>query len=213
MGKAEWGGNPVCWWFGLCFCFACCSDEESCTGCCWWLGDAGPCIRVVSSVWVLIFDAPWGWVLWSSRVSESVLQASALRCSQIIRPVITLCVWLTCRFFPEIKCICSMDQIVFPSVILWTDWTRLQFWSLEVQGQGASVAEVSLRDVFPLGPHKASLMNAGRKGALKKNAFLNWDTWIKALQEQTCFKEWQQENIKTKFWRCEHLDISLTYLM
>ena len=24
MGKAEWGGNPVCWWFGLYFCFVCC---------------------------------------------------------------------------------------------------------------------------------------------------------------------------------------------
>ena len=52
MGKAEWGGNPVCWWFGLYFCFVCCLDEASCTGCYWWLGDAGSCIQVVSFVWV-----------------------------------------------------------------------------------------------------------------------------------------------------------------
>ena len=38
MGKAEWGGNPVCWWLGLYFCFVCCLDEASCTGCYWWLG-------------------------------------------------------------------------------------------------------------------------------------------------------------------------------
>ena len=33
MGKAEWGGNPVYWWLGLYFCFVCCLDETSCTGC------------------------------------------------------------------------------------------------------------------------------------------------------------------------------------
>ena len=27
MGKAEWGGNPVCWWLGLYFCFVCCLNE------------------------------------------------------------------------------------------------------------------------------------------------------------------------------------------
>ena len=27
MGKAEWSGNPVCWWFGFYFCFVCCLDE------------------------------------------------------------------------------------------------------------------------------------------------------------------------------------------
>ena len=26
MGKAEWGGNPVCWWLGLYFCFVYCLD-------------------------------------------------------------------------------------------------------------------------------------------------------------------------------------------
>ena len=31
MVKAECGGNPVCWWLGLCFCFVCCLDEASCT--------------------------------------------------------------------------------------------------------------------------------------------------------------------------------------
>ena len=28
--------------------FVCCLDETSCTGCYWWLGDAGSCIQVVS---------------------------------------------------------------------------------------------------------------------------------------------------------------------
>ena len=41
MGKTEGGGDPVCWWLGLYFCFVCCLDEKSCTGCYWWLGDAG----------------------------------------------------------------------------------------------------------------------------------------------------------------------------
>ena len=41
MGKTEWVGNPVCWWLDLYFCFVCCLDEASCTGCSWWLGDAG----------------------------------------------------------------------------------------------------------------------------------------------------------------------------
>ena len=53
MGKAEWGGDPVCWWLGLCFCCVCCLDEASCTGCYWWLGDARSFIQVVSFVWVL----------------------------------------------------------------------------------------------------------------------------------------------------------------
>ena len=51
--QAEWGGNPVCWWLGLYFCLVCCLNEGSCTGCYWWLGDAGSCIPVVSSVWVI----------------------------------------------------------------------------------------------------------------------------------------------------------------
>ena len=53
MGKAEWGGNPVCWWLGLYFCFICCLDEASCTGCYWWLADTRSCITVVSFLWVL----------------------------------------------------------------------------------------------------------------------------------------------------------------
>jgi len=32
---AECGVNPVCWWLGLYFCFVCCLDEASCTGCYW----------------------------------------------------------------------------------------------------------------------------------------------------------------------------------
>ena len=53
MGKAEWGGIPVCWWLGLYVCFVCCLDEVSCTRCYWWLGDAGSYIQVVSFVWIL----------------------------------------------------------------------------------------------------------------------------------------------------------------
>ena len=52
MGKAEWGFNPVFWWLGLYFCFVC-LYEASNTGCYWCLGDARPCIKVVSFVWVL----------------------------------------------------------------------------------------------------------------------------------------------------------------
>ena len=53
MAKAEWGGNPICWWLSLYLCFVCCLAEASCTGCCWWLGDAGSSVQVVSCVWVL----------------------------------------------------------------------------------------------------------------------------------------------------------------
>ena len=48
MGRAEWGGNPVCWWLGSCFCFVSCLDEASCTGFYWWMGDARSCIQVGS---------------------------------------------------------------------------------------------------------------------------------------------------------------------
>ena len=72
MGKVEWGGNPVCYWLGLYFCFVCCLDEVSCTGCYWWLGNGGSCIQVVSFVWVLTIWYPLGLVLcslasWSQR--------------------------------------------------------------------------------------------------------------------------------------------------
>ena len=53
MGKSDWGGNPVCWWLGLYFCFIYYLDEASCTGCYWWLVDAESCIQVVSFMWVL----------------------------------------------------------------------------------------------------------------------------------------------------------------
>ena len=64
MGKAEWGGNPVCWWLGLYFCFIYYLDEASCIGCYWWLGDAGSCIQVVSFLWVLTIWYSLGLVLW-----------------------------------------------------------------------------------------------------------------------------------------------------
>ena len=79
MGKAEWGGNPVCWWLGLYFCFVCCLDEVSCTGCYWWLGDARSYIQVVSCVWVLTIWYSLGLVLWYSRVLESVLPLLRLK--------------------------------------------------------------------------------------------------------------------------------------
>ena len=50
MGKAEWGGNPVCWWLGLYFCFVYCLDEALCTGSYWWLGGTRSCIQVVCFV-------------------------------------------------------------------------------------------------------------------------------------------------------------------
>ena len=64
MDKAEWGGNPVCWWLGLYFCFVCYLDEASCTGCYWWLGDARCCIHVVSFAWVLTIWYCLELVLW-----------------------------------------------------------------------------------------------------------------------------------------------------
>ena len=64
MDKAEWNGNPVCWWLGLYFCFACCLDEVSCTWCYWWLADARYCIQVFSFVWVFTIWYSLGLVLW-----------------------------------------------------------------------------------------------------------------------------------------------------
>ena len=52
MGKAEWGGNPVCWWFGLFVYFVCCLEVTSCTEWYWWLDKARSCVTVVSIVWV-----------------------------------------------------------------------------------------------------------------------------------------------------------------
>ena len=65
MGKTEWGGNPLCWWLGLYFCFVCCLDEASCTGCYWWLLDARSYIQVVSFVWVLTIWYSIGLILCS----------------------------------------------------------------------------------------------------------------------------------------------------
>ena len=77
--KAEWDGNPVCWWLCLYFYFVYCLDELSCTGCYWWLDDPGCCIQVVSFVWVLTILYSLGLVLWYSRVLESVLTLQRLR--------------------------------------------------------------------------------------------------------------------------------------
>ena len=85
MSKAEWGCNPVCWWLGLHFCFVCCLDEVSCTGCYLWLDDAGSSIQVVSFVWVLTIWYSLGLVLWQSRVLESVLPLQRLRAWCLVR--------------------------------------------------------------------------------------------------------------------------------
>ena len=58
MGKAEWGCTS-CWWLGLYFCFVCCLDEASCTGCYWWLRNDKSSIQVVSFVSVQS-DTPKG---------------------------------------------------------------------------------------------------------------------------------------------------------
>ena len=85
MHKAEWGGHPICWWLGLYFCLVCCLDEASCTGCYWWLGNAGSCIPVVSFVWVFTIWYSLGLVLWWSRVLESVLPLQRLRAWSLVR--------------------------------------------------------------------------------------------------------------------------------
>ena len=72
-------GRPVCWWLGWYLCFICCSDEACCTGCYWWCSDAGSCIPVVSFVWVLTVWYSLGWVLWWSRVLESLLPLQRFR--------------------------------------------------------------------------------------------------------------------------------------
>ena len=62
QGCVRWYSG--CWWLGLQFWFVCCLDEVSCTGCYWWLVDAGSYIQVVSFVWVLTIWYSRGLVLW-----------------------------------------------------------------------------------------------------------------------------------------------------
>ena len=66
------------WWAKLCEVVILCADdwvcifvlfffclgEVFCTGCYWWLGDAGSCIQVVSFVWVLTIWHSLGLALW-----------------------------------------------------------------------------------------------------------------------------------------------------
>ena len=85
MGKAEWGGNPVCWWLDLYSCFVCCLDEESRTRCYWWLSDAGSRIQVVSFVWVLTIWYSLGLVLFSLGSWKSVLPLQRLRAWSLVR--------------------------------------------------------------------------------------------------------------------------------
>ena len=74
MGKTEWGGNPVCWWLGLYFCFVLfCLDETSCAGCYWCLSDARSHIQVFSFMGVLTIWHSLGSVLVLERTLESPL--------------------------------------------------------------------------------------------------------------------------------------------
>ena len=72
---------PLCWCLDLYFCFVCCLDKASCTGCYWFLGDAGSCIQVVSSVCVLTIWYSLELVLWKSRILEPVFPLQRLKAS------------------------------------------------------------------------------------------------------------------------------------
>ena len=85
MGKAEWGGNPVCWWLDLYFCFVCCLDEVSCRGCYGWFGDSGSCTQVVLFVWVLTIWYSLGLVLCYSMFLGSVVPLQRLRAWSLAR--------------------------------------------------------------------------------------------------------------------------------
>ena len=84
MGMAVWGGNPVCWWFCLCFCLL------FGWGILNWLllalGCARSCIQVEAFVRVLTnwYSLELG-VLWQSRVLESALSFWWLRVWSLVR--------------------------------------------------------------------------------------------------------------------------------
>ena len=42
----------------VCICFVCCLDEVSCTGCYWWLGDAGLLFKWFPLCEFSLFDTP-----------------------------------------------------------------------------------------------------------------------------------------------------------
>ena len=58
MGKAEWGGDPVCCWLGLYFCFVYCLDEASCTWCYWCLVMLGLVFKWFPLCEFSLFDTP-----------------------------------------------------------------------------------------------------------------------------------------------------------
>ena len=82
MVKAEWGGNPVCWWYGLYFCllFRWGVLHRVLLVVVW------SCVQVVSFVWVLTIWYSLGLVLWSSRVLESVLPFQRLKAWSLLWP-------------------------------------------------------------------------------------------------------------------------------
>ena len=64
MGKAEWGGDPVCWWFGLYFCFVCCLDEATSL-----VVQVVKCLPIMRETWVWSFG--WEDPLWKEMATHS----------------------------------------------------------------------------------------------------------------------------------------------
>ena len=141
--KVEWGCNPVCWWLSLYFCFVCSSDEGSCTGCYWWLGDAESCIQEVYFVWVFTIWYSLESVLWYSRVLESVLPLQRLWAWSHKGCFLILATWLS-------ESAVALLCIIF---ILWSRWMKkhpwgpgevagalpeldMEAWALVLQGRG-----------------------------------------------------------------------------
>ena len=58
MGRAVWGGDPVCWRLGLNFCLVCYLNEASCTRCCWQFCGDRSCIQAVAFVEFSLFGTP-----------------------------------------------------------------------------------------------------------------------------------------------------------
>ena len=94
MGTAEWGGNPVCWWLGLYFCFVCCLDAASCTGCllvvgrCWVLYSTG---FLCASSHYLIPPRVSSLVVWGLGVSAPTPMAQGLILSFVWLYIIIFC--------------------------------------------------------------------------------------------------------------------------
>ena len=128
----------ICFVFFFCLLFR----WASCTGCYWWLGDAGSCIQVVSFVWVLTIWYSLGLVLWYSRVLESVLPLQRLRAwSRVLRGSI--------YSFPVVKYSCPLSigilhVLVSEGVFLMYLWKDRYFTS-------TCYSTILFFPVFPMG--------------------------------------------------------------